>query len=197
MSDTSETSICNMALGELGQPPIASLTQSGKAAALCNQWYDAARRELMASAPWSCCKRWAAGVLMATDPMPPWLFAYSYPGDALRIHHIKRDFATEPVEAFEVSLQAASDTKQVNTNHATPIFIYSVDMEDPSRFDQDFVTALSKLLAAKMCMLLTKNAKLKAELERSAMAAASVALAATFNEAKEDVDKEPFYHAVR
>lgn len=197
MSDTSEVSICNMALGELGQPPITSLTQQGKAAALCNQWYDAARRELMASAPWPCCKRWAGGVRMGSDPMPPWQFAYVYPSDALRVHHIKRDFTHEKPPPFEISLQSLSDTKQINTNHATPIFIYSVDMEDPSRFDQDFVQALSKMLAAKMCMVLTKNLKMKVDLERAAMGAASIALANTFNEEVEDVEKEPFYQVVR
>lgn len=196
--DYSAVSICNMALGELGQPGnIISLTQSNKAAALCNQWYDVARKELLASAPWSCCKRWKAGVLLGTDAMPPWTYAYSYPSDALRIHHIKREYLYEPKVPFEVSMQASGDARQINSDAVEPVFIYSVDVENPARFDPDFVTALSKLLASKMCMALTKNMKMKVELEKAAMGAASVALAAAFNEGVEDVDKEPFYQAVR
>lgn len=196
--DFSAAFICNMALGELGQPGgITSLTQQGKTAALCNQWYDVARKELLASAPWSCCKRWKTGVLLATAAMPPWSYAYSYPSDALAIHMIKRDYLTEPKIPFEVSLQATGDARQINSDAADPVFIYSVDVENPARFDADFATALSKLLASKMCMQLTKNLKMKTELEKNAMGAASVALSRSYNEGVEDVDKEPFYQAVR
>lgn len=199
MADISAVAICNMALADLGQPgSITSLTQQGsKVAAICNQWYDISRKEALASAPWNCCKRWKVGVRLGTDAMPPWLYAYSYPADALRIHHIKRDYATEASPPYEISMQATGDAQQINSNHEEPVFIYSVDVENPARFTPDFVHGLRKLLAYNMCMLITKNPKLKADLQKEWLGLMSVALANTYNENVEDVDKEPFYQAVR
>jgi len=188
-----------MALADLGQGgQITSLTQPGnKLAAICNQWYDISRKEALASAPWSCCKRWKTGVLLGTEAMPPWLYAYAYPADALRIHFIKRDFYTDPPVPMEISMQATGDAQQINTNDAAPVFIYSVDVENPARFSPDFVHGLRKLLAYNMCMMVTKNVKQQADLQRQWMALTSIALSASYNENVEDVDKEPFYQAVR
>lgn len=199
MADLSAVSICNMALADLGQVNgINSLTQPGnKLAALCNQWYDQSRREALAAAPWQCCKRWKTGVLVGTEPMPPWLYAFAYPADALRIHFIKRDSYNDPVPPMEISQQASSDARQINTNMPSPVFVYSADVENVARFDADFVHALRKLLAYNMCMMVTKSAKMQADLQKQWMGMTSVALAAAFNENVEDVDKEPFYQAVR
>ncbi len=199
MSDLSAVAICNMALADLGQANgITSLTQPGnQLAALCNQWYDVSRKEALASPPWSCCQRWKVGVLLGSDPMPPWQSAYAYPSDALRIHFIKREFYTDPVPPMEISMQAAGDAQQINTNSIAPTFVYSVDVENPARFSMDFVHGLRKLLAYNMCMMVTKNPKMQADLQKQWMGLMSVALANSFNENVADVDKEPFYQAVR
>jgi len=94
---TTETDICNDALGKIGsREPIASLAENSNEAAKCSLFYASTRDEVLQKAQWGFATKLIAlqvyrqapgtpgSVSQATAwdgsfPAPPWLYSYAWP----------------------------------------------------------------------------------------------------------------------
>ena len=146
-----------MALANIGQPAIQSLTQPNKSAVACNQRYDEARLEALSGALWGFASMWVEGTAVSADPKPGWLYVHKYPTDALRIFEIYNEDPEAPPIPFEVTDAATGGGKWVHSNEESPVFIYTRDKEQVTTFDWDFIVAMSWLLSSKIAMPVTKS----------------------------------------
>ena len=76
----------------------------------------------------------------------------------------------DPITDFEVAL-LDDDTKVILTDEQEPIVSCTRDIEDPTRFDPEFVMAFSFLLASRMAMSLTGSLDIKSSLEQEVLRA--------------------------
>jgi len=189
--------IGNRALANIGQPPVQSFETNSVASRALKLRYDEARLEALSSAPWNFACNWQAGVAVAMTPKPGWSYVFTYPPNALRVFEIARLTTEETNYPFEVTGNPGGTGKLIHTNVETPTFIYTVDMEDVSTFDWEFIVALSWLLAHKIVMPVAKSLKQQDSTYKAFMAMADKALARTKNEGSPDTDLTPSYQAVR
>lgn len=189
--------IGNMALANLGVPPVQDFEGPSVAARSLKLRYDEARLQALSATLWNFASRWKSGVLLSIDPKPPWSYVYSYPNDALRVFEIQRTYVDDKDIPFEVTDRMDTVGKLIHTNQETPVFIYTVDKTDTTTFDWDFITALSWLLAHKIAMPITKSVKMRDDAMKMWLALADKAVARTKNEGVTDSDQTAGYQAVR
>lgn len=192
-----KVAIANMALANIGQPPIQSFESTSVAARSIKQRYDEARLACLAAAPWNFASLWAAGVAVAMDPKPGWSYVFQYPPDALRVFEILRATVDDKTIPFEVTANPSGTGKLIHANVPTPVFVYTVDKEDVSTFDWEFIEAMSWLIAHKVAMPITKSLKMQENAMKGFTALADKALARTRNEGVDDTDITPSYQMVR
>lgn len=198
----SVVSICCMALAHLGQRKIMDITERSDAANVCLQHYDTARLQVLSETLWGFASSWATGVQLNIAPKPGWQYCFTYPTDALRVFEIWN--ANSSIDDDRIPFEITDNPnvnatgKLIQANIANPVFVYTRDKEDVSTFDQDFIQALSWLLAEKICMQLTKNAKLTQTCMQQYEMMKSKAKARTKNEGQADnTDRLSFHHKVR
>lgn len=190
--------ICNMALANIGQSDLKSLTQPGEAAAACKLRYDEARLECLSMALWNFASVWKKGVLLDVEAKPPYRAAYQYPPDALKVFEILKPGGDKKPIPFEVTARPGMNgEKLIHTSHPEPVFIYSVDREQVEDFEPTFVQAFVWLLSSKIAMRITKKLQIQQECYKMAVLKASEARSSDFNEGTEDTDKLASYHEVR
>jgi len=197
MMNIDKLAICNMALANIGSPTIQSLTEQNAGARACKLRYDEARVEALSSSLWNFASLWQVGVRLDIDSKPPWAYVYTYPPDALRVFEILRVSKEMREIPFEITDRPDQAGKLIHTDEPAPTFVYTRDKEDPTTFDWDFITALSWLLAHKICMPVTKNAKMADNALKMWTVKSSKAEARTMNEGVRDTDQTPTYQAVR
>lgn len=192
-----KVAIGNMALANLGVPPVQDFNQKDVASRALGLRYDEARLQALSTTLWNFASRWVTGVALAIDPKPPWTYVYTYPADALRVFEIQRSTVDQKDIPFEVTDRMDASGKLIHTDQEAPVFIYTADKEDVTRFDWDFITALSWLLSHKIAMPITKSVKLRDDCMKMWLALADKAVARTKNEGTADNDMTPAYQAVR
>lgn len=74
--------ICNLALGELFEKPIADIDEGSNAADLCQRFYPHCLSVLLERFEWSFANRTQPLALLATNPRASeWAYAYAVPSD--------------------------------------------------------------------------------------------------------------------
>lgn len=164
-------SICNLALGHLGdgatvssiEPPEASMQ-----AEYCAQFYPIARNQMMELHDWNFATRRQAAAVLTTDPWAQWRFAYAVPSEAVKVFSVLPPEAVDdqlgPDYRFSVTPQAflgpqttpydfeievdSEGRSVILTNVEDAVLRYTVSVVDTTRFSPLFVTALSYLLAS-------------------------------------------------
>lgn len=192
----SKIDICNMALSNLGSPPIQSVDGPKPSQLACKLRYEEARIEALTGNLWNFASMWRKGSRLSIEAKPPYLYAYQYPTDALRIFEIYRTPGSPPI-AYEVTDRPDAAGKIIHTNSDAPTFIYTRDKSDPTTFDADFIQAMSWLLASKIAMPVTKNVKLQQEAFKMWLTYNSSATANDENEGVEDTDQTAGYQDAR
>lgn len=142
----SATSICNIGLIELGEPPLVSLQDNRKAALICNARYDQIRREILQAYIWNEAKKQA---VLAASPVAP-LFtygnAYPLPGDFIRMV----DLPDNDQAVWEVM------SGQLLTDEGAPLHVlYGWDLQDPTKFSPLLSTVIGLAIGVDLCKPLT------------------------------------------
>lgn len=171
----SEVEICNLALDAVGtRSTIASLTESSAEARACSRQYRAARDSVLAAAHWNFARKQVAlavlkdGTVTPSQNVPtPWTYEYAYPSDCISARYLMpsvmdtlsqtRVLANE-MSRFIVSSDVDSfnaPNKVILTNLDQAILVYTMRLEDPSLYDEQFTTAFSYFLGAKLALALT------------------------------------------
>lgn len=150
-------SICNLALGLIGERAVTSVSPPDNTARaiLCNQFYDPVRRAVLRSHPWNCAKKQAAIPASATPPLFTWSFAYPQPSDFVRM------FDEPDQDRPEWELMG----NLILTNDGPPLnLVYIYDLMDPTRFDPLLIEALAHALATDIAVPLTQDRSKRADL---------------------------------
>lgn len=204
--EISEVSIGNMALANLGLPPVQNFNQPDVASRSLKLRYHEARLQCLNAQLWNFAKLWQAGVPVGNldtssniDLVAPgWRYSWVYPADALRVFEIWRQTVDEKEIPFEVTDRPGlAGGKLIHTNVPSPVFIYTRDKVDPTTFDWDFITAFAWLLASLIAMPTTKSMKMQQNAEKQFAGLIGVAAARTKNEGTPDTDVTASYQAVR
>lgn len=174
--------IGNLALSHLGDKGrISSLTENTKQARAVNSHYDHVLRVVLRALNW----RFATAVRvlsLTTDVATPdgWLYTYAYPSDCIRFRHVdngvesftfphihypaNHQYATQAEQKVPFELRSTSSTARVIvTNQEDAVGVYTRYMDDPTIYAEDFVQAMSHLLAATICKPVTGDVKLSQE----------------------------------
>lgn len=161
MSD--EVSICNMALGHLGNSKlIADLAERSTEARMCNLYYAQCRDEVLRDFPWPFATVITTLALIETSPTPEWAFSYAYPIDALRLvrapYGSVRNPTVDTLTKYRVRRGASGGTV-LYTDQDVATLEYIAQVTDPGEFPPDFVAALSYFLAARICPSVTSESR--------------------------------------
>jgi hypothetical protein len=135
---TSETEICNIALGHLGEAPITSLDEDSKAARACNLHYALTRDELLRAHRWNFAKTRLVLTELAEAPAFTWAHQFQLPADCLRVVEFNDqeigDWISEEYEIEGRALLTDADAANI---------VYIKKEIDVSLYDPLFVQALA------------------------------------------------------
>ena len=146
--------ICNIALNNIGDAKISSLSEDNQRARSCNLRYKDVRDAVLRSHPWNCVlKRTQIAAALVS---PPWGYSYSYPlpYDFLRLIQVKESEYTYSLESGAILTDASS-----------PLHIlYVYRNEDTTTYDALLVQAIGLRLAYEIAAELTGKTELKQEM---------------------------------
>lgn len=159
----SEVSICNVALGWLGQNPISSLTEASVTAQLCQANYDEARKAVLEEGVWG----FAQKKFILQTPVAPdddmWGLNTNYffvPNDILNVREAYSSAAMpgDPLKGWTI------EGNYLVSSWGKVFCIGTVDILDPTVMSAAFRAALSARLAADLCIPITQSQTLSADM---------------------------------
>jgi hypothetical protein len=158
-----ETDRANGALAEIGEPPIAALSDPGRAAARhCNRFFAGVRDELLREAPWQFAKNYVTPAAQPTAPSPRWLYRYLMPADCVNIVCVMHRQNAE----WEQNSSGDDATVAIclDTNLVAPNVWYTRRIVNPAQWDALFCELFDISLAAKINPLIGRDKSKTAEL---------------------------------
>ena len=153
----SKISIINMALGWLGAPPIAALTEKRPEAIYASQYYDSALEQTLRDHRWNFAQRRKrlAALDVPDGYQGVYENAYALPMDCLHAHTVLD--AAENTFQFIVALAEDGGSKIILTNVTAAYLAYTALVTIPELYDPNFVRALSRRLAADIATPILKS----------------------------------------
>lgn len=156
-STASKLDIFNMALGFIGTRTIASANENTPEAIQCGLYWDRARRSALRDYPYRFAVR---RVVLAEKSLPAayaeeWRHAYALPDGCLKVHavHDGKEQGRKRPFRLESDTEGALLLCDVPRAMATCTF----DVEEATRWDELFVMAMARKLAALVAVPLLKN----------------------------------------
>ena len=168
-------------------------TDRGQEAEAFNRFYTVTRDELLEGFVWPFATVEVALGLVEEDPTNEWAYSYRYPSNCLKIRKIQSGQRTDTIDS-RIPLKISRDGtgKLIYCDIEDAVLEYTFRENDPGRFSNLFITALSYIIAFKMAPRLTKGDPFK--LGNRAFEAAklwlSMAEAHAANEEVPDVEPE-------
>src|SRR5688572_17149968 len=131
---TSDTEICNIALGHLGEAPITSLDEDSKAAWACNLHYALTRDELLRAHRWNFAKDRVQLPELVEKPVFGWKHQFLLPADCLRVLEFNdQEIGNWITEEYEI------EGRRLLTDSDQARVVYIKKVTDVSLFDPLFV----------------------------------------------------------
>lgn len=169
---SSEVEICNLALSNIRAGSINSLDEGSLQAQVCKLKYPILRDRCLREITWTF-NRKIKPLALVTDEIFNWAYAYKYPVDCLKIHRLIGTYEEIPLGAVDVvskrrdvDLITPSDVRQqipyevfnindkkiLGSNQPDLRIDYAATVTDPNLFTDDFILALSHLLASEIAI---------------------------------------------
>jgi hypothetical protein len=154
------TSICNLALGEIGAAAITSLDEASQEARVCKRFYDQTRDEALRGHHWNFATKRSKLTRLVDNPVFGWTFQYQLPSDFLRARSWNnRDvWVGAGINYFQI------EQDRLLSNDEESNLRYIFRQEDTTKFDPLFINALSVLLASKIASAITGSVNLTQQL---------------------------------
>lgn len=194
----SKTQIGNMALGRVGiTRTVANIeTERSQEAITLNLFYDNAVQATLKGASWVFARKYGVLQLIEENPTDEWLFSYRYPVDCKYFRRILTGIRNDPnVIPYEI---AADDTgKIILTDFPSAQGEWTKDITEPSKFDDDFVEALSWRLGADIAPSLGRVRQARIDCLEMFNIRVSEAKANTLNESQRDKEVDAEYIRAR
>lgn len=160
--------LANEALGHLVRDTLTSLEGNSPAAVAVRARLDNAMERVIEEFDWPFCR--VVGPLNLTSGVPPrgWSYAYAYPADCVKVWHIgdERNTVSEPFE-IGMSPDIGSDTTYIFTNKADAQVRYGSRRVSIERFSPMAFELAGLALAINCCMVISKDRRLRLDLENS------------------------------
>lgn len=148
--------IWNMAIRHLAiGVEVQAATESSSAAQACRRFYDPAIEKALRDAPWPFAKQYEI-LQQVTSPVPTteFKYAYRYPANAVAVRRLLNGISRNDDQDSRIKYREGRDatgkiilTDAPSSSNA-PLYVeYTYRETDTSRFDTDFVVAVSFLLA--------------------------------------------------
>lgn len=155
----SETDICNLALGKLGEQRIASLNENTPAARACNLVYADTRDALLRSHRWNFAEKRQTLTELADEPAFGWAHQFELPADCLRVLELNdTEFGDNLTDEYKIEGRAIlTDTDSVD-------IVFTYRNTDVSTYDALFVKALAYELAIELSEVIRGTTSKTAEL---------------------------------
>lgn len=131
-------SICNVALGMIGEESIGLITEDTPGATACNVFWETSRDATLAGMHWSFCTKRVELSQSSTTPDFGWSYQYPLPSDLL-----------EPITINEgTEAQWAIEEANLLTNESEVELLYSAKITDVAKWSALFIDAFATRLAA-------------------------------------------------
>lgn len=140
---TTQASVCNVALGMIGEQAISGIHDDTPRANALNTHWEPALRELLASAPWKFATKQATLAQVFPAPSFAYSFAYQLPADYISMVTLNGVHIWNQISDF-FDIQNG----QILTNSETAKVSYVFYQEDYSRWEPLFAKAMARLLAS-------------------------------------------------
>ncbi len=144
---TTETNICNRALGRLGQERILSLDDTGAGARACQLHFEGTRDEVLRSHRWNFATKRTALSRLAEAPAFGWLYQYTLPADFIRALEVN---GTEDGKGRPWVVEGGN----LMTNEGAVNLVYICRETNVQKWDALFQEALTLKLAMKLATVL-------------------------------------------
>lgn len=160
--------ICNLALDDLKQLPIKSITTPNSSTEqLCARNYDATRRECLFAHPWKfAIKRDQWTPNLSTPPLFGYLYAYDLPNDYIRLITVGDDYLCDLRQQYEIeNNQLLAVSGDVVFDGTTKDIRYMRDVIDVTKFSPGFITYFRLKLGIRMSNKFNVSPQIKAGLK--------------------------------
>lgn len=141
---SSETDIFNLALSHLGQAAdVSSPTEQSVDAQHCLRFYSIALNEMLEGFDWSFARKRSTLAELPID-RPDFLYKYQRPSDCLlERRFLWPDYTSDPDDVTRWQ----RDTDFIYTNEALSVLVYTMLLEDTTKFSTQFTVGLTWKLA--------------------------------------------------
>ena len=146
---SSDITICNLALGNIGSSRIVSIDDASQPARYCKLFFYQCRDEVLRSHAWNFANARAALTALSTAPAFGYDYQYQLPTDCLRVLQLNSFEETEARPTFAV------EQGMLLTDEDTAQILYTARIEDANLYDPLFIKALSIKLASDIVTPLT------------------------------------------
>ena len=155
--------ICNIALSNIGDEKISSLTDNNDRARACDLRYEDTRDSVLRAHPWNCATT-RVELAVSTDA-PVWGFTYKYalPSDCLRV-----------LDVYDYTVPFSIEGRFLLTDNSTAKLKYIARIVDPNVYDILLQQAIGIRLAAEIAEALTGRTELKEEMYQKYLLVLSV-----------------------
>lgn len=190
----SEVDIANQALSNIGVTKvIAALDDQCLEAQQCAIWYPQVRDKLLRRGAWPFATSRVALAVVAGVAPTDWEYAYAAPNPCFAIHFVTLPGIRNPRadQRIPYRVEAHVDAgvvvgKLILCDEEDAELCYTVPVEDPEVFDEDFADALAWGLSARLARALKKDLSLASDCDKKYEIEARTALAAAGNEGQDD-----------
>jgi hypothetical protein len=149
---SSKVDVCNMALAELADKPITSLTDATERARLCNQFFDDVMKLVLRDHNWRCAMKRAQLSRLEAAPAFGFLYQYELPSDWVRT--VDTDLDPNGYKWTEEDGKLLTDETAVNLR-----YVYLLD--NPAKWEAQLTECIAAMLACKLTFGLTGKATYK------------------------------------
>lgn len=170
----SDTDLCNQALYEIGEAPIASLGEATKRARACNSVYPQKRKALLMRYRWTFAMARATLIPDTATPEFGFAFQFQLPSDCLMVVGLGDD--RESVRNYTSSYEIYKvEGRKLLYRYNTVQIFYVRDVTDTSLFDPLFAEALVYSIAHRLAYALSTGTGRIGDLTRDYREAVRVA----------------------
>lgn len=144
--------VCNIALSELADKTITSLTDATERARLCNQFWTDAVRTVLREHNWRCATKRAQLSRLESTPAFGFTYAYELPADWIR---------TSATSLDEDGLKWTQEGRTILTDEKAVYVKYVYFNEDVSSWDASLVDTVAAFMAFKLACGITEQSSKK------------------------------------